>query len=294
MAGNSPSPVARAFDGSTSAFRGLEVFGWGPLLNLGYFRLWELPLLLTGLGYFQRLLARKSISLLDPKPGERVLDVGCGRGWTSHWIAARGAKVVALDLLEHHIESGRSQFGNGIEWLAGDATEILPSLEPVDRIHCLECAFEFGPEGRRAFLADAYQLLRPGGRLVLVDFTWRSDQPGEIEALDPERLVRDTWGYEEFEPLERYRATAKACGFREIAIHDWTRLVLDRFQRIAQTFINLLASSNVIRWAYRWIWPGTRRLRPEEWVWFARLMRAHDRVRSQTRYTAMVLEKPVD
>ena len=292
MAGN--SPIARAFDGSTSAFRGLEVFGWGPLLNLGYFRLWELPLLLTGLGYFQRLLARKSISLLDPKPGERVLDVGCGRGWTSHWIAARGAEVVALDLLEHHIESGRNQFGNGIEWLAGDATELLPSLEPVDRIHCLECAFQFGPEGRRAFLADAYQLLRPGGRLVLVDFTWRSDQPGEIEALDPERLVRDTWGYEEFEPLERYRATAKACGFREIAIHDWTRLVLDRFQRIAQTFINVLASSDVIRWMYRWIWPGTRRLRAEEWVWFARLMRAHDRVRSQTRYTVMVLEKPTD
>lgn len=285
-------PLARVYDGSTPVFRGLQVFGWGPLLNLGYFTLYELPLLISGVGHFQRRLARISMRLLDPRPGERVLDVGCGHGWTSDRIAAKGVRVIGLDLLEAHIARARRRFGNGVEWRVGDAAEVLPTLEPVDRIYCLESAFEFGPEGRRAFLADAYQLLRPGGRLVLVDFVWRTDQPEEIEELDPERLVRDTWGFEEFEPLERYRATAKACGFRELAIHDWTRPVIDRFQFICESFVRLNARSAWLRWIYRWIWPSSRRISADEWQWFARLMRAHDRVRGSAGYAALVLEKP--
>ena len=81
-----------------------------------------------------------------------------------------------------------------------------------DAVHCLEVAFHFGAKGRRDFLAESYRVLRPGGRLVLVDFVWRDAQPGGDRA----RSIRSGWcatpgASREFEPLERYRATRRGA-----------------------------------------------------------------------------------
>jgi MPBQ/MSBQ methyltransferase len=297
-----PAAIRPAFDHSSILFRGLEALGWGPLLNLGYFRLLELPLLVRGLGPFQQRLARESIALLEARPGERVLDVGCGHGWTTSEISsATGARVIGLDLLEEHVDLARRRFGDrpGIEFACGDATRILESAgrqvgeASVDRIHCLEAAFQFGPQGRRAFLADAYTVLRPGGRLVLVDFTWRSDDPAEIEECDADGHVRGAWRFAEFEPLARYRATAKACGFVEHRIVDWSVQVTGRFQKIGNVVVRS-AQYSLGRALLRLFRPGTAIMSPEDLRLLYAIVAAHDRVRRRSGYTAMVFDKPAD
>ena len=75
-----PQEIARTYDGSTLLMELLRKFGWGPLFNLGYFRLIEMSLLVFGLGPFQRRLARKGIELLDPQPGESLVEIGIGHG----------------------------------------------------------------------------------------------------------------------------------------------------------------------------------------------------------------------
>jgi SAM-dependent methyltransferase len=293
--------IRPAFDHSSVLFRGLEALGWGPLLNLGYFSLLELPLLMRGLGPFQRRLARKSIALLEARPGERVLDVGCGRGWTTAWIARTGAHAVGLDLLEEHVARARSLFGDrpGVAFVCGDATRILESAGGTigeagfDRIHCLEAAFQFGAQGRRAFLADAYTALRPGGRLVIVDFTWNSDDPSEVEQCDERELVRGAWRFEEFEPLARYRATAKACGFVEHRILDWSVPVTRRFQTIGDAVLGA-AQHRLGLAVLRLFRPGVAILTLEEFKLLREIVAAHDRVRRRSSYTAMVFEKPAD
>jgi len=293
-------PVLRAFYGTTPAFRALRAFGWGPLLNLGYYSLPGLLLLPIGTGFYQRRLARRSLALLDARPGELVLDVGCGRGWTSAEIARRGARVIGVDLLREHVDAARRAYAGraGLRFVQADATRLtdaLPDVAPgsVARIHCLEAAFHFGAAGRRAFLREAAALLRPGGRLVLVDFVWSGERADEIEALDPDRRVRRSWGFEDFEPLARYRALAAEAGLRERALHDWTRPVIDRFQAVAGGFVAAL-QSRAVRRVVGLVRPRVAELSDAEWRELREVMRAHDRVRRRSRYLAFVLEKPAD
>src|SRR5688572_1400579 len=49
------------------------------------------------------------VDLLDPQPGERILDLGCGDGPLSLEIAARGANVVAVDASEEMVRAARER-----------------------------------------------------------------------------------------------------------------------------------------------------------------------------------------
>jgi SAM-dependent methyltransferase len=46
---------------------------------------------------------------VDPPPGARILDVGCGPGWTSHYLGKMGYTVLGLDLSEDMLELARAR-----------------------------------------------------------------------------------------------------------------------------------------------------------------------------------------
>jgi SAM-dependent methyltransferase len=290
--------VRGAYDGSSAAFRALEAWGWGELVNLGYYPLAALPGLVFGMAPFQRRLVARALDLLAPVPGERVLDAG--RGGTTASIAARGADAVGLDLLPENVAEAQIRSGDDprVRFAVADVTRLPARSGDVDlgdgsfdAILCLEAAFHFGAKGRRAFLEESWRLLRPGGRLALVDFAWSDARPERIEELDRKRLVRDTWRFSEFEPLARYRAIMSELGFRERAFRDWTGPVIGRFQHIA-TFLARTGNTRAGRALWSRIRPGLTRIRPDEWSQLVELMRAHGEVRRASRYVAFLLEKP--
>ncbi len=297
----SDEPTIRlAYDGSSVAFRALEAWGWGELVNLGYYPLAALPQLVFGMAPFQRRLVERALALLAPAPGERVIDAACGRGGTTTRIARSGASAFGLDLLPENVAEAeaRSRGEPRLRFAVADVTrlparagDIDLDAESFDAILCLEAGFHFGPKGRRAFLEESWRMLRPGGRLVLVDFAWRDARPERIESLDRDRFVRDTWRFSEFEPLERYRATAREIGFEERAFRDWTRPVIDRFQHIA-TALARTGNTRAGRALLCALRPGLARIRPDEWGDLVALMRAHGEVRRASRYVAFLLEKP--
>ncbi|GJE71044.1 class I SAM-dependent methyltransferase [Methylorubrum podarium] len=111
---------------------------------------------------------------LDPQPGERVLDLATGTGWTSRVVAKRGAQVIgadiSADLLAFAVRQARTE-GLEIDYQLGDA-ERLPFADGAFDAVVSTCGIMFAsrPEAAAAELA---RVCRKGGRICLT--TWLSD-----------------------------------------------------------------------------------------------------------------------
>jgi demethylmenaquinone methyltransferase / 2-methoxy-6-polyprenyl-1,4-benzoquinol methylase len=112
---------------------------------------------------WRRLTARAVV-----RPGDRVLDVCCGTGELAVACAAEGGRVTGLDFSERMLERARRKSG-AVEWVAGDAVALPFGVEEFDA-----ATVGFGvrnvPELERA-LAELRRVLRPGGRLAILEIT---------------------------------------------------------------------------------------------------------------------------
>jgi SAM-dependent methyltransferase len=132
--------------------------------------------------------------------GLRVLDLGCGQGWFSRQLAHAGARVVGVELSENQLANARRQEeGNplGIEYRLLDAAEIgshFPGGGSFDLV--TGCMSINDMEEASNALSGAYQVVRPGGRLVfsvphpLTDPPvrgWERDDQGNKVALRVDR-----------------------------------------------------------------------------------------------------------
>lgn len=111
---------------------------------------------------------RLVVEAVDPRPGQRILDLAAGTGTSSRPFADAGALVVPLDLSLGMLRVGKErqpdlQFINGdaLSLPFGDATfdavTISYGLRNVEQTH--------------AALAEMRRVTRPGGRLVIAEFS---------------------------------------------------------------------------------------------------------------------------
>jgi trans-aconitate methyltransferase len=107
-------------------------------------------------------LAGDLIDLLDPRPGEVVLDLGCGTGELAASIAATGARVLALDNDPAMVAAARRRLGDDRVQLADGHDFTLP--EPVDAVFS-NAALHWMPRPAEV-IGRVRGALRPGGRFV--------------------------------------------------------------------------------------------------------------------------------
>lgn len=158
---------------------------------------------------------------LPRRPGD-VLDVGCGTGSLSLLAAEQGHRVTGVDLSPAMVRLAREKLaGRDAVFLIGDAAAPPVGEQRFDAVLVRHVLWTL-PDAARV-LRHWYGLLRPGGRLVLVEGVWGSVDPVGIPAerltglLAPiagqvrvERLSGDAllWGGEVTD--ERYAVVAPA------------------------------------------------------------------------------------
>lgn len=113
---------------------------------------------------------RRAVGAAELAGGERVLDVACGTGDLAGLFRRAGAgAVVGVDFCEEMLAVARRRLrGRGIEWLLADATAL-----PVPDASFDVVSIAFGLRNiadRSAALAEFARVLRPGGRLVVLEF----------------------------------------------------------------------------------------------------------------------------
>ena len=104
--------------------------------------------------------------------GSRVLDIGCGGGWTSLFLAEAGYEVTGYDLVPANIELARrraERWGSSARFEVADMEE-LPDGHDADAALFFD-ALHHSTNHREA-LAGAARRLRPGGWVLLGEPTW--------------------------------------------------------------------------------------------------------------------------
>lgn len=122
----------------------------------------------TPIGTFIETVEQKIVKeLLNPCPGERIVDLGCGTGTNALWIAEAGCQVVGVDESEAMLTQarGKTVARGRVQWVRGDLARLPCSAAFFDA-GLMQVTLEFVRQAETA-LTEALRVIKPGGRLVL-------------------------------------------------------------------------------------------------------------------------------
>ena len=102
------------------------------------------------------------LKLLDPKPGERILDLGSGTGHLTQQIADAGARVIGIDRATIMVEQAQQHYPN-LQFQVADATDFAFD-EPFDAVFS-NAVLHWIPAAEQV-IACVWNALKPGGRFV--------------------------------------------------------------------------------------------------------------------------------
>jgi len=117
---------------------------------------------------------RALIDAIDPRPGQRILDVATGTGLVARGLARRGASVVALDQSEQMLAGARARLGkhprlaSRITFLQGQA-ERLPFADAEFDALTFTYLLRY-VDDPAATMRELARVLKPGARIGMVEF----------------------------------------------------------------------------------------------------------------------------
>jgi demethylmenaquinone methyltransferase / 2-methoxy-6-polyprenyl-1,4-benzoquinol methylase len=194
-------------------------------------------------GGVHRLWKDAMMDWLAPRPGQRLLDVAGGTGDVAFRFLKRaeGATATVLDMTESMLISGRQRaeadkMADRLNWVVGDAMALPFAANSFD-VYTISFGIRNVTRIEDA-LAEAYRVLRPGGRLMVLEFSqlpnpamqWAYDRysfnvipvMGQIIAGDRASYQYLVESIRKFPDQETFAAMIRAAGFGQVKYRNMT------------------------------------------------------------------------
>lgn len=152
---------------------------------------------LTERGYLMPEIAyqrSRTMATLNLQAGESVLDVGCGMGLMTQDLAlavGSGGQVVGVDNSEPMLRLARERCGDlpQVELRSGSVDQLTDPDNSFDAIVCAQLLL-YLPDVPKV-LAELRRVLKPGGRIAVVETDWRQVLFNSSDDLFIKRLLKD-------------------------------------------------------------------------------------------------------
>ena len=159
------------------------------------------------------------VALASLKPGETVVDLGCGGGFDCFLASkevGKSGKVIGVDMTPEMITKARENAEkagvDNIEFRLGEI-EHLPVADNSADIIMSNCVINLSPDKLRVY-RDAFRVLKPGGRLAISDIVATAPVPEEVR----KNLALLTACIGGAATIEETEQMLKEAGFRDIKI----------------------------------------------------------------------------
>jgi ubiquinone/menaquinone biosynthesis C-methylase UbiE len=168
------------------------------------------------------LATAELVALLEPRAGEAVLDIGCGLGGPARWIAARhGCSVTGVDLTTEHCDAARelnaaSGMADRVRILETSALALPLPDASFDRAYSHNVVMNIADKA--AVYREAFRVLKPGGRLVLLHVNAGPNAPVEFYPVGWASVPENSF----LATHEETRRDLEAAGFEIVAFREGT------------------------------------------------------------------------
>ena len=159
------------------------------------------------------LATQELVALLEPQSGEMILDIGSGLGGPARWIAAKfGCAVTGVDLTPRHCDAARELnaacgLSDRVHILQGSALALPLPDAGFDRAYSHNVVMNIADKA--GVYREAFRVLRPGGRLVLLHVNAGPNAPVEFSRSAGRRVPENSF----LATNEETRRDLAAAGF---------------------------------------------------------------------------------
>lgn len=106
------------------------------------------------------------LPLVDPQPGDRILDLGCAAGALTHFFSQQGASVIGIDSEPKAIEKARSLFPD-LQFEQADVRSLPQADHSIDKAVAGDLVEHLDEPTFNAMLRELRRVLVPGGTLSI-------------------------------------------------------------------------------------------------------------------------------
>ncbi len=140
------------------------------------------------------LVPPEIVALADRLPVGQALDLGCGTGTSSLYLAQRGWRVTGIDFIPAAIRRARwkaraADLHRQIDFYVADVTRLDFLTGPIDLAIDVGCLHSLTPAQQQAYAASLARLARPGAAYLLYAFAPHT-RGGRRVGLTPDDVAR--------------------------------------------------------------------------------------------------------